>query len=331
SSRLQRQMRDLVAAMQHADCAIHSIDIAGLESGGRAVDDSGASATMQRTGAGEDSLFFLAKETGGTFHRGENDLHGALADVLRATSVTYVLTIVPEHVKTGKDGFVPIEVKVHGGGIVLARAGYSTAAPAMGSQAAMTERLGIGAQVIEGKAGGAIQSSVLGITDADTGNAYAVVAVDGASLLASSAGDTMVSGEVTVYAFGRDGGIAAVARQLATFDVAKVGDRLRSTGFEIFAPLQVPAGGYALRALVRNTLSGAYGIATGSLDVPVDGAATPLAAVFAQPPGQDWLLLRNGGAAAAYPFAVAGTLVTPALAPHLHAGDAPTLWLRAPE
>src|SRR5581483_6249967 len=160
SSRLQRQMRDLVAAMQHADCAIHSIDIAGLEGGGRAVDDSAPSATMQRTGAGEDSLFFLAKETGGTFHRGSNDLHGALADVLRATSVTYLLTISPEHVKAGRDGFVPLEVKVLGGGTVSARAGYSTAAPPMGSQAAMAERLGIGAEVIEGRAGGAIKSSL---------------------------------------------------------------------------------------------------------------------------------------------------------------------------
>ena len=324
SSGMQREMQQMVEAMRRADCVVHSIDIAGLESGGRDIAE--AVTKVQRTGKGEDSLFYVSKSTGGTFHRATNDLAGALGGVLRMTSLTYVLSVQPSEKAAGKDGYVPLRIEVRGGGDVSARAGYYTSPPP-GAQAAAQERLRIGAEVVEGKAGGAIRTAIAGVAAAPGKGALAVVAVDGATLLGNAPED-IVSGDVTVYAFAPDGSIAAMARQLVGLDLRVVRDRLRSTGFELFAPLDLAPGTYRLSALVRNTLTGAYGIATGGITVPPAGSPAPMSAVFAQPPGQVWMLVRNDETALNYPFAAGGTQITPALVPHLRGGESATIWMR---
>ncbi|HEV8632459.1 MAG TPA: VWA domain-containing protein [Thermoanaerobaculia bacterium] len=338
-SRLQRQMRELVDEMRRADCVIHAIDIAGIETQGRSISNSAAAVhygTVQPTGRGDDSLFVIAKETGGTFFRNYNDLTTAMAGVLRATAVTYVLTIQPEHVQA-KEGYVTLRVAVRGGGQVSARPGYYLFKTPTAQQA-LQERLRIGAQVLEGRAGGAVHAAVLGVPLGAAGGAAgplqtcAVVEVDGASLLEGHVGD-MASAEVTVYAFDAGGSIHAVARQLVGLDLRVVGERLRAAGFKLFANLDLPPGKYQLRALVRNTVSNRYGIATGDLEVPAAAAAgAALAAVFVEPPGRDWLLVRDNssGQPQPYPFTLGERVMVPAAAPRLHAGEPVTIWLEAP-
>jgi hypothetical protein len=196
----------------------------------------------------------------------------------------------------------------------------------------MQERLRIGAEVLAGRAGGAVHTAALAVPLAGrSGRVCAVVEVDGESLLRGQVGD-MVSAEVTVYAFDRAGGVRGVARQLVSLDLRVVGERLRSTGFKLFAGLDLAPGEYDLRALVRNTVSGRYGIATERLTVPAPSAAGALASVFVEPPGRDWLLVRDSGAAQplVYPFTLGDKVVVPAAAPHLHTGQPATLWVEGP-
>src|SRR6185503_13492841 len=334
SGRLQNQLRELAEAMKRADCVVHSIDIAGLQTEGRQI--SGGVSEIRdvgvaHAGTGNDSLFFLAKETGGTFYRNYNDLAAAMSGVLKATAVTYVLSIQPGPIES-KDGYVPIRVEVKGAGRgeVSARPGYYALAPP-GAQQQTRERMRIAGEVLEGKAGGAIHTAALAVPLSGKSGACAVVEVDGDSLLEGQVGD-MVSAEVTVYAFDKAGSIAAVARQLVGLDLRVVGDKLRAAGFKLFAGLDLGPGEYELRALVRNTVSNRYGIAIAPLVLPPGEGEATLAGVFIEPPGRDWLLVRDSGAAQplAYPFMLGDKAVVPAAAPHLHAGQPATLWVAAP-
>ncbi|HEV8241468.1 MAG TPA: VWA domain-containing protein [Thermoanaerobaculia bacterium] len=335
SGRLQNQLRALADAMKRADCVVHSIDIAGLQAEGRQI-SGGVSEIrdvgVERAGSGHDSLFYLAKETGGTFYRNYNDLAEAMSGVLKATAVTYVLTIQPGPIES-KDGYVPLRVEVKGAGRgeVSARPGYYALAPP-GVQQQTRERLRIAGEVLEGRAGGAVHTAALAVPLAGkTSGACAVVEVDGASLLEGHVGD-MVSAEVTVYAFDKAGSIAAVARQLVGLDLRVVGDKLRASGFKLFAGLDLGPGEYELRALVRNTVSNRYGIAVAPLVLPPREGQPTLAGVFVEPPGRDWLLVRDSGAAQplVYPFTLGDKVVVPAAAPRLHAGQSATLWVEAP-
>ena len=338
SGRLQNQLRQLADAMKRADCVVHSIDIAGLQAEGRQI-GGGVSEIrdlpVERAGSGNDSLFFLAKETGGTFYRNYNDLAAAMSGVLEATAVTYVLTIQPGPIES-RDGYVPLRVEVKGAGRgeVSARPGYYALAPASVQQATR-ERLRIAGEVLEGKAGGALRAAVLAVPlPGQARGACAVVEVDGASLLEGHVGD-MASAEVTVYAFDKAGSIAAIARQLVGMDLRVVGDKLRAAGFKLFAGLDLGPGEYELRVLVRNTVSNRYGIAVAPLVLPPhegpEGQAT-VAGVFVEPPGRDWLLVRDSSAAQplVYPFMLGDKVVVPAAAPKLHAGQPATLWVEAP-
>src|SRR6185436_4321689 len=135
-------------------------------------------------GSGNDSLFFLAKETGGTFYRNYNDLAAAMSGVLKATAVTYVLSIQPGPIES-KDGYVPIRVEVKGAGRgeVSARPGYYALEP-QGAQQAMRQRMRIAGEVLEGKAGGAVRAATLAVPlPGGTSGACAVVEVEGRSLL----------------------------------------------------------------------------------------------------------------------------------------------------
>jgi len=336
SGRLQSQLRQLAEAMRRADCVVHSIDIAGLQNEGRQIGgEVGAvrDLPVARAGAGNDSLFFLSKETGGTFFRNYNDLAAAMSGVLRATAVTYLLTIQPGPIES-RDGYIPLRVEVRGAGKgeISARPGYFVLPPP-GAQQALRERMRIAGEVLEGRAGGAVHTTALGVAlpGAD-GRVCAVVEVDGESLLTGHVGD-MVSAEVTVYAFDPAGTIAAVARQLVGLDLRTVGDRLRGAGFKLFAGLDLAPGTYELRALVRNTVSGRYGIATAQLAVPALGVEGALPGVFVEPPGRDWLLVRetSSGQPLAYPFTVGDKAMVPAIAPRLRTGQPTTsVWVEVP-
>ena len=334
SGRLQNQLRELAEAMKRADCVIHSVDIAGLQGEGREINSEVGAVRdhdVAHAGSGNDSLFFLAKETGGTFYRNYNDLAAAMSGVLKATAVTYVLSIQPGPIES-KDGYVPLRVEVKGAGRgeVSARPGYYALAPP-GAQQQTRERMRIAAEVLEGKAGGAVHTAALAVPLSGKSGACAVVEVDGASLLEGHVGD-MVSAEVTVYAFDKAGSIAAIARQLVGLDLRVVGDKLRASGFKLFAGLDLGPGEYELRALVRNTVSNHYGIAVAPLVLPPREGQATLAGVFVEPPGRDWLLVRDSGAAQplAYPFMLGDKVVVPAAAPHLHTGQPATLWVEAP-
>jgi VWFA-related protein len=330
NTRLQGELRKSLEELKKSDCVIHAIDISGAEVAVRGIagEASEVARSSTTTGHGADSLFVMAHETGGTFHQNFNDAGAAMRQVLETTSLTYVLTIQPAEVQA-KNGYVPLRVEVPGvpGAQVSARPGFFVGvAPA--AEAALRQRLQLADLVMAGQAAGQIHVAVLGVPMLGATTTCAIIEVDGESLLTGHVGD-MASAEVSVYAFDADGTIRASARQLVGMDLRVVADKLRATGFKLFAGLDLPPGSYQLRTLVRNTVSERFGIAVANLVVPETGA---LAGAFVEPPGRDWLLVRDSSSEKPipYPFTLGERVMVPAAAPHVHAGGEVTLWVQIP-
>jgi VWFA-related protein len=333
NARLQRALRESLEHMKWADCAIHSIDISGAETQGRAIagelrDVAASSPTV--VGRGNDALFVMAKETGGTFHRNYNDLAAAMNQVLEATGVTYLLTIQPTGVSAPKDGYVPLRVTVPGarGATVSHRLGYFARPPAA-VESAVAERMQIASRLVEGRAGGELRARLLALPAPWGGSGgQALITVDGPSLLAAHEGDAL-SAEITLYAFDAAGAIRDHARQLVGLDLRAVGERLKRHGLRLLAGLDLPPGEYDVRALVRNTVTGRWSITTAHLAVPA-ASASAIAASFVEPAPGDWLLAREstegGGKPPDYPFTIGDRILAPSL-PRLHAGEGAMVWV----
>jgi VWFA-related protein len=109
SPALKLQIDEMLQQFVGADCAIQSIDAGGWR---------------EEKKWGEDSLFLMAKNTGGKFYNARNDLANALDDVLQSTSRYYVIGYYPKEL--GNQGkYRNIKVKVNQPDLkVVARKGY---------------------------------------------------------------------------------------------------------------------------------------------------------------------------------------------------------------
>ncbi|HEX4498840.1 MAG TPA: VWA domain-containing protein, partial [Thermoanaerobaculia bacterium] len=92
STRAQNAVEKMLEAFRRADCVIQAVDIGGLRAGN---DQSGT-----QRGQGRESLFNMAKSTGGELFENYNDLSVAMGQMLRRTAVTYVLSFQPADVKS---------------------------------------------------------------------------------------------------------------------------------------------------------------------------------------------------------------------------------------
>ena len=316
-----KTMNDLEAMLEEfrrADCVIQSVDVGGLR--------EGAGPTMQWAG-GRDSLFLLAESTGGELFENYNDLSAAMEQMLRRTSVTYVLTVQPETVK--RDGaYHEIRVNLKDasrGTRVVHRNGYYAPRP-FGEQSPTEKILKTAQGLVAGKDMGTIGTSVLAAAfPGQAGQAYVpvLVEVDGKTLKAGTEGWT-VPVEIYAYAFDAHGEARDWFSQTVGLELLKVGAALDQSGLKFFGHLDLPPGSWAVRVLVRNAATGAAGIKSVTVQVPEFAKAEPvlLPAFFPEPAGK-WLTVRESrpDAQAVYPFLIGDQPYIPASLPRLTPGQ----------
>src|SRR6185369_13682373 len=92
SMTLQNQMNRMLEEFRRADCVIQAVDIGGLR--------DHTDATNRQQINGQDSLFYMANETGGELFKDANNLGDQLNRLLTRTSLTYVLTFERSDLKT---------------------------------------------------------------------------------------------------------------------------------------------------------------------------------------------------------------------------------------
>jgi VWFA-related protein len=315
-------LEKMMEQFRRSDCIIQAVDIGGL----RAQGDLGPARA-----SGEGTLFAMAHDTGGELYRNFNDLAAAMNQVLKKTSITYVLSFQPDEIKhDGSYHKLRVELKngpATKGAQIFFRPGYY--APKPYRQQTATERtLAAAENVIGGGDSGAVGMAVLTAPFRVAGDkAYVpvVIEADGASLMAGSSGDALPT-EIYAYAISASGSIQDYFTQSLRFDLAKVAPALRQGGIKFYGHLDLPPGEYNVRVLVRNGGTGAYGLRSQPLVVPAfaEPAAVLLPPFFPEAPGH-WLMVREAGRGeqqtAPYPFVMQERAYIPSSRPVLAAGQ----------
>ncbi|HEX3532337.1 MAG TPA: VWA domain-containing protein [Thermoanaerobaculia bacterium] len=326
STTLQNEMNRMLEEFRRADCVIQAVDIGGLR------DRTDASNRPQVNG--QESLFYMANETGGELYKDANNLGDQLNRLLNRTSLTYVLTFERSDLKT--DGaYHHLRVKaarLPAGGHLAYRTGYYAPRPfrdlspleknllASDNIAAGTPRRDIAMNVL------------LAPFRASPKEAYVpvILEVAGRSLLSGQPGDK-VNVEIYAYASDAQGQMRDFFTQKVGFDLSKGRKGFEETGLKYYGHLDLPPGDYRVRVLVRNAQTGHTAVESVQVQVPAYAETRP----FLLPPffidkGAHWLMLREneqtgrGGSAGStsvfYPFTVAGEPYVPAAKPVLR-GD----------
>ncbi|HTG36241.1 MAG TPA: VWA domain-containing protein [Thermoanaerobaculia bacterium] len=314
SSHSLNAVEKMLESFRRADCVIQAVDIGGLRAGGQ----QGASRAD-----GRETLFNMAKSTGGELFENYNDLSAAMGQMLRRTGVTYVLSFQPADLKPdGSFHNLKVELKnAPRGTRVVARPGYY--APVPFKSQPVQVRLLEAASDLMSKDSGTIATSVLAAPFGGKERAYVpvVIEVDGATLLAGKQ-DPKLAVEIYIYALDASGTIQDFLNQTIGLDLTKVESSLRQTGLKFFGHVELAPGTYSVRTLVRNGSTGATSLRVTPVTVPPTGQATLLPALFQETPGR-WVAVPEtpkAGQQLPYPFMLKERPYIPASRPVLTPG-----------
>jgi VWFA-related protein len=304
SSEALGDLERMLEELRRSDCRVHTVDVAGLRAG-----------DPQDKQSGRDSLFQIARDTGGDAYENFNDLSAAVGKMLERSGVTYVLTIQPEDLKA--DGaYHPLRVelrkgKAPRGARVVHRPGYYS--PRHFAERGKLDRtLTTGARLLSGDEPGSVPTSVLatpfpkeGPTRGSTAYVPVLIEADGPALLAGNGPGELLA-EIYIYALDENGGVRDYLAQALVLELAKVETELRQGGLRFLGHLELPPGRFSLRVLALNGRTGAYGLRTAKVEIPEMGAGQPvlLPPLFPERPGHGVVTRQasSGGEEVPYPF-----------------------------
>lgn len=325
---LQSDIHRMLEEFRRADCVIQAVDVAGLRAG---FDANHARST------GSDSLFYMANETGGHLFEASNDLAGQLDDVLKRSEVTYVLSFQPGSLEL--DGsYHKLKVTVDGirGSRVSHRSGYYAPRPFAGLHPLEKSLLASDAIASAEPSQDVVMDVLAAPFRASLDMAYVpvIVEIQGESLLMGQTDDEM---PIEIYAYVTDakGEMRDHFSYFAKFEVPKLRHRILESGVKHYGHMELGAGSYLLRVLVRNGTTGRTGVVATPLEVPrYEEAETELLPpFFMDEPVNKWLLLRRqdersaDGRMVPYPFTVEGVPFVPSAKPALTTGTAVEFYL----
>lgn len=326
STELQTTAGKVLEEFRRADTAIQAVDIGGLRA------DADAS---KPTAAGQDALFFMANETGGELLKNANNLRPELDKVLKRSSVTYLLTFERPDVRPdGAYHRLRVKVRLPAGGRVNHRAGYY--APRPFRELSPLERNLLASDSIASavpRRDVEVRALVVPFRAAP-GRAYVpvIAEIDGASLLAGQQGEHL---SVEIYGYVSDGRgeMRDFFTQMVSFELGKARATIERSGIKYYGHLDLAAGDYLVRVLVRNGETGRTGVETVRLKVPDFSGPVLLQPFFFEPPGR-WLMVRESSGQPAqktvvYPFTLNGDPYVPAARPEFGGGAVTRLCLVA--
>ncbi|MEA2415704.1 MAG: hypothetical protein QOI58_2361 [Thermoanaerobaculia bacterium] len=290
----------MAQAFRASDVVLHAIDIQGV----RVQNDESGSNLNSNAG-----LFTISRPTGGDVFQNSNDLKNSFGRMLRAQEVVYVLAFQTPWATSGK--YHDLKVKlVNANGRVNYRPGYFENGGETSAERALTTAEIIVNDIPQDDVHVAAFAAPF---PAGNGNSQVPIILDiNGSDLTKEARGNMAGAEVFVYAFDEEGVVRDRLYQRLTFDMKKVGDRLKS-GVRYYGTLVLPPGSYAIKSLVRagepdkKNDTEKRGYARTNVIVPKAGAVAvlPPIPIDEQP---KWLLVKaaDRGGVGAYPFELNG-------------------------
>ena len=293
SASASRGVAEMGEIFRRSDVVLHAIDIKGLR--GNNVDAAGS------RGRSNEALFLLTKPTGGTVFRNENDLIANMASLLKQQEVVYVLGFNAR--RSGKPGkFHELKVRAKAGR-VSHRPGYSELA---GKVTELEKTLTL-AGIMTGDTPVRDVELSLAATPLPGPDGKArvpvVVEIPGPKLLEGVTGNAATA-NLYLYAFDEKNEVADFLQQRISLDLTKAGEAVRGSGVRYFGTLRVPAGKYAVKALVRVDETSRAGFLRSDVIVPAFDAPAVLPPVGFIGPG-NWVMVTGParGDDYDYPFA----------------------------
>lgn len=254
SSRLQNRFEEMIESLRRSGAVVHSVDVGGLRS---------EESVYYRQNA--DVLNAIAQDTGGELYDNFNNLADAMGLMLEATSVTYVATLQP--LELPMDGeYRKLKVKLKDvprrGTKVSHRAGFFAPRPFVLTDN-VVKRLTSAQLILGSEEAGTIefdaQAEVAPARQASTVTLR--LELDGKGLKTASDERQQRQLRLFAYAFDEEGHIYDFFTQAVILDL----DKLESE--EYSARLDLNPGSYRIRILVRDLVSGEYGVRTAHVTV----------------------------------------------------------------
>ncbi len=315
------RLSHMATAFREANVVLHAIDVQGV----RVQNNLDEGSIINSNGG----LFLVSRPTGGEVFENSNDLHSDFARLLRQQEVVYILGI---HSPDNAPGtFHDITVKLVNappGARVAQSAGYFE----RGRDNPVERALSNAQIIINDIPQNDLRLHVLATPfppepTSNIAQVPVIIDINGADLIRETSA-TMGGADVFIYAFDSAGIVRDRLYDRVTFEIAKVGQKVRSTGIRYFGTLMLPPGSYALKVLVRtgDPDRGAddaiekRGYARVNVAVPAEGQIAILPPIPIDEDGS-WLLVRgNRGQDAHYPFEFGGRTFFPTATADLSAG-----------
>ncbi len=295
-----------------SDVILHAVDIRGVR-----VDNDLQKGAMLNS---NEALFLIANPTGGAVFRNSNDLTADLDRMMRQQEVVYIVGFQPPITTPGKFHELKVRVKDVPGARIVHRSGYYE----RGAENSIERALTTAEIIINDVPQTDIGVAALAAPFPTKGKAQVpvILEINGADLLHNAQSNTLAV-EVFIYAFDADGLVRDRMFQRLSFDVAKLGDKLRKSGIKYYATLSLPEGRYALKTLVRVPETERNGFARTEIVVPPASDVAVLPPFFFEEPGK-WLMVKGGShdtTNAAYPFQINGEPFIPSAAVRVRSGE----------
>ncbi|MDX1644092.1 MAG: VWA domain-containing protein [Thermoanaerobaculia bacterium] len=316
---LQNDVQKMIEEFQRADAVIQSVDISGLRA---EVPTERRAQNAQRMS--QDALFWIAKETGGTLYRETNQFQDELEEVLRRSSVTYLLTFQPDDIEfDGAFHRVRVRADLPRGARISYRKGYYAPRPFKELHPLEKSLLAAGS-IASAEVRRDLDIDVLAAPfRASETHAYVpvIIEVGGESLLVGHE-DDVLSTEFYAYVTNAEGEMRDFFTQMVTMKVGDNREALARRGLKYYGHLDLPAGDYLIRVLARNAQTGRTGVKAVPMSIPVYAEGDPvlLPPFFPEPPAK-WHLARETESryqqSVVYPFTVNGEPYVPAAKPQL--------------
>lgn len=295
-----------------SDVVLHAIDIQGV----RVQNDIQTGARIN-SNAG---LALLADPTGGLVFQNSNDMTINFDRMLKAQEVVYVLAFQSQPQKPGEFHNLSVKLLNVPGAKAFSRAGYYEG----GGESAAERQLTTAEIILNDIPQNDIRVAALAAPfPAGGANAQVpvILEIDGMDILKDLKSNTAAA-EVYIYAFDADGMVRDRVYQKVGIDLKKSSEKMRNAGIKYYATLMLPAGPYAVKALVRIPETERKGLARVDIIVPRQGETAVLPPIFVEETPK-WVMVKNTTHAsdAPYPFLLGGQRFIPAVSPHVKSGE----------
>jgi VWFA-related protein len=309
SSTSSKEIEEMATIFRRSDVTLHAIDIKGLRT------DVDAAAGSRKSS--NESLFLIARPTGGTVFQNSSDLGKNFSELVEQQDVVYLLAFEAKGGQAAK--YHKLKVKVNKGGVgrVQHRDGYYEASSKISP---LEQNLSLAEIMMTDIPVRDVPVSLFAVgmpsRDGD-GRVPVHVELPGPALLQGVTGNSVTT-NLFVYAFDEQNQVRDFLQQRVALDVAKSGEQLKNGGMRYVGTLRVPPGRYTIKALTRVDETGKVGFTRTSVVVPEGKTPAVLAPVFlGQRP--NWINIAAPGrsADAVSAFTATGQAYTPSLQPKL--------------